>query len=43
MQGMKNYMVTYRRSDNLEIISNSDAHYAGCVDSNNPHQVMSLH
>jgi hypothetical protein len=33
MQGTKDYMLTYRRSDNLEVIGYSDADYAGCEDS----------
>jgi hypothetical protein len=33
MQGTKDYMRTYRRSDNLEVIGYADADYAGCVDS----------
>ena len=33
MQGTKDYMLTYRRSDNLEVVGYSDADYAGCVDS----------
>jgi hypothetical protein len=33
MQGMKDYMLTNRRSDNLEVVSYSDADYAGCEDS----------
>ena len=33
MQGTKDYMLTYRRSDNLQVVGYSDADYAGCVDS----------
>jgi chaperone required for assembly of F1-ATPase len=33
MQGMKDYMLIYRRSDNLEVVGYSHADYAGCVDS----------
>jgi hypothetical protein len=33
MQGTKDYMLTYRRSDNLEVFGYSGADYAGCVDS----------
>ena len=33
MQGTKHYMLTYSRSDNLEVIGYSDADFAGCVDS----------
>lgn len=33
LQGTKEYMLTYRRSDNIEIIGYSDSDYAGCVDS----------
>jgi hypothetical protein len=32
-QGTKNYMLTYKRSDNLEVIGYSDADFAGCEDS----------
>jgi hypothetical protein len=33
IQGTKDYMLTYRRSDNLEVLGYSDADHAGCVDS----------
>ena len=33
MQGTKGYMLTYRRSDNLEVVGYSDADFAGCKDS----------
>jgi len=33
LQGTKSYMLTHRRSDNLEIIGYSDAVFAGCVDT----------
>jgi hypothetical protein len=33
LQGTKSYMLTYRRSNNLEIIGYSDADFAGCVDT----------
>jgi len=33
LQGTKNYMLTYRKSDHLEVIGYSDSDYAGCVDS----------
>ncbi|CAM8943489.1 unnamed protein product [Rhodiola kirilowii] len=33
LQGTKETMLTYRRSDHLEIIGYSDSDYAGCVDS----------
>ncbi|KAG7564986.1 Integrase catalytic core [Arabidopsis suecica] len=33
LQGTKELMLTYRRSDNLEVIGYSDSDYAGCVDS----------
>jgi hypothetical protein len=33
MQGTKDYMLTYRRSDNLEVVGYADANHAGCVDS----------
>ncbi|KAG9447193.1 hypothetical protein H6P81_013321 [Aristolochia fimbriata] len=33
LQGTKNYMLTYRRSDSLEVVGYSDSDFAGCVDS----------
>ena len=33
LQGIKEYMLTYRRSDHLEVIGYSDSDYAGCVDT----------
>jgi hypothetical protein len=30
---MKNHMLTYRRSDKLEVIGYTDSDFAGCVDS----------
>ena len=33
MQGTKNFMLTYRKSDNLEVIGYSDSDLVGCVDS----------
>jgi hypothetical protein len=33
LQGTKSYMLTYRRSDNLEIIGYLDADFVGCVDT----------
>ncbi|XP_042039573.1 secreted RxLR effector protein 161-like [Salvia splendens] len=33
LQGTKEHMLTYRRSDHLEVIRYSDSDYAGCVDS----------
>ena len=33
MQGTKDYMLTYKRTDNLEIIGYSDSDYAGCKDT----------
>ena len=33
LQGTKDYMLTFRRSDNLEVIGYSDSNFAGCVDS----------
>ena len=32
-QGTKDRMLTYRRSDHLEVIGYSDSDYAGCMDS----------
>ncbi|KAK7321173.1 hypothetical protein VNO77_31533 [Canavalia gladiata] len=33
LQGMKDYMLMYRHSDNLEVIGFSDSNFVGCVDS----------
>ena len=33
LQGTEDYMLTFRRSDNLEVIGYSDSDFAGCVDS----------
>lgn len=33
LQGTKDHMLTYKRSDHLEVIGYSDSDYAGCVDS----------
>ncbi|XP_074299949.1 secreted RxLR effector protein 161-like [Silene latifolia] len=33
LQGTKELMLTYRRSDHLEVIGYSDSDYAGCVNS----------
>jgi hypothetical protein len=33
MQETKGYMLTYRRSDNLQVVGYSDSDHAGCVDS----------
>ncbi|XP_052736591.1 secreted RxLR effector protein 161-like [Vigna angularis] len=33
LQGTKEYMLTYRKSNHLEVIGYSDLDYAGCVDS----------
>jgi hypothetical protein len=33
LQGTKNYMLTFRKSDNLEVIGYSDSDFCGCVDS----------
>ena len=33
LQGTKDYMLTYRRVDHLEVIGYSDADFAGCLDS----------
>ena len=33
MQGTKDYMLTYQRSDNLQVVGYSDADYAGYMDS----------
>lgn len=32
LQGTKNHMLTYRRSDHLEVIGYTDLDFAGCVD-----------
>ena len=33
LRGTKEYMLTFKRSDNLEVISYVDSDFAGCVDS----------
>jgi transposase InsO family protein len=33
LQGTKNYMLMYRRTNNLEVIGYSDSDFVGCVDS----------
>ena len=33
LQGTKDYMLMYKRTDNLEVIGYSDSNYAGCIDS----------
>ncbi|RWR73399.1 Gag-protease-integrase-RT-RNaseH polyprotein [Cinnamomum micranthum f. kanehirae] len=33
LSGTRNYMLSYRRSDRLEVIGYSDADFAGCLDS----------
>ena len=33
LQGTKDYMLTFRRSDQLEVIGYSDSDFAECVDS----------
>jgi hypothetical protein len=32
-KGVKKYMFTFKKSDNLEIIGYSDSDFSGCVDS----------
>ena len=32
LQGTKDYMLMYRRTDNLEVIGYSDSDFVGCVD-----------
>ncbi|XP_034674384.1 secreted RxLR effector protein 161-like [Vitis riparia] len=33
LQGTKDYMLTYKRSEQLEIVGYSDSDYGGCLDS----------
>ncbi|XP_050946536.1 secreted RxLR effector protein 161-like [Cucumis melo] len=33
LEGTKDYMLTYKRSDHLEVIGYSDSDFAGCVDT----------
>jgi len=33
LQGTKDHMLIYRRTDNLEVVGYSDSDYAGCIDS----------
>ena len=32
LRGTKDYMLTFKRSDNLEVIGYTDSNFAGCVD-----------
>lgn len=33
LQGTKDYKLTYRHSDNLEVIGYSNSYFIGCVDT----------
>jgi len=33
LRGTKDYMLTFKRSDHLEVIGYSDSDFAGCIDS----------
>jgi hypothetical protein len=33
LHGTKHYMLTYKKTDNLEVISYLDANFVGCADS----------
>ncbi|XP_074266262.1 secreted RxLR effector protein 161-like [Silene latifolia] len=33
LQGIKDYMLMFRRTENLEVVGYSDSDYAGCIDS----------
>ncbi|GJY85928.1 hypothetical protein Tco_0499954 [Tanacetum coccineum] len=33
LQGTKDYMLTYKRSNHIEVVGYDDSDYAGCVDS----------
>jgi len=33
LQGTKNHMLIYRRTDDLKVIGYSDSDYVGCIDS----------
>ena len=33
LRGTKDYMLTFKRSDNLEVIGYTNSDFAGCVDS----------
>ncbi|XP_047267745.1 secreted RxLR effector protein 161-like [Capsicum annuum] len=33
LQGTKDHMLTYRRSDHLDVVGYSDSNYVGCVDT----------
>jgi hypothetical protein len=37
LQGIKNYMLTYRKCDYLEMIGYLDLDFVGCVDKKNPY------
>ena len=36
LQRTKDYMLTYQRSDHLEIVGYSDSDFAGCLNSRRP-------
>jgi hypothetical protein len=33
LQGTKDYVLTYRHTDHLEVVGYSDSNFAGCIDS----------
>ncbi|XP_035548725.1 secreted RxLR effector protein 161-like [Juglans regia] len=35
LQGTKDYMLTYRHTENLQVVGFSDSDFAGCVDTRN--------
>ena len=37
LQGTKDYMLMYRRTDNLKVVGYSDSNFTSCVDSGNQH------
>jgi hypothetical protein len=43
LQGTKHYMLTYKKTDNHEVIGYSDSDFAGCTDSQKSTSGLSLH
>jgi hypothetical protein len=40
LQGTKDYGLTYRYTDHLEVVGYSDSDFAGCVDSKKPGSLL---
>ncbi|KAL0411899.1 UNVERIFIED_CONTAM: Secreted RxLR effector protein [Sesamum latifolium] len=43
LQGTKDYMLMYRRTENLKVVGYSDSDFAGCVDSRKSTSVELYH